>query len=73
MKVYEIWSEGYRATGEEGSATFHGTMRGDSFHQACDRLAEHHSAFAKYYETDTMTYWGCQLFDNEKDARARYG
>lgn len=38
MKEYEIWSEGYRATGESGDATFHGKSFGNTFDEAVENF-----------------------------------
>lgn len=35
MKTYEIWMEGYAATGEHGTARFIGTAEGTNFEDAC--------------------------------------
>lgn len=34
MKVFQIWMEGYRATGESGVATIVGTGEGETFDEA---------------------------------------
>lgn len=38
MKEYEIWCEGYRATGEEGTAYLIGTAFGNTFNEACENF-----------------------------------
>lgn len=73
MKQFEIWSEGYAATGEAGPATFHGIYGGLDFKDACTNYAKLDKAFARYFNPDRMTYWGCSLFDNEVDARKSFG
>lgn len=40
MKEWEIWSEGYAATGEHGRAFLHGTAWGESFDEACINFRE---------------------------------
>ena len=35
MKEFEIWSEGYAATGERSGAYFHGKSTGETFNEAC--------------------------------------
>lgn len=72
-KTFEIWSEGWRANGGSGTATFHGTSTGYTFKEACDNLALRRKDFAQFYDPERMTYWGCKLFDNERDARATFG
>lgn len=69
VTTYAIWSEGYRATSEVGDATFHGEAKGTSFKDACENF------FKKdpYFDAVRLTYWGCELFDNEEDARKSFG
>lgn len=73
MAVYEIWSEGYVATGESGGATMHGTISGDSFPDACSRYAKANPEFAKYFDAERLTYWGCRLFDSQDEAVKSFG
>jgi len=73
MRKYEIWSEGFSATGEYGPAQLMGSSEGNSFEDACRRLAEKESGFDEYYNPERNTYWGCRLFDNEADARRSFG
>lgn len=67
--TYEIWSEGYRITGNSSGATYHGTEKASSFAEACDKFFIED----EYYRSSTLTYWACRLFDNEEDARKNYG
>jgi N6-adenosine-specific RNA methylase IME4 len=69
LQQYEVWSEGFRATGEHGRAQQHGKVRALSFKDAC------HGVFSGDgdFDEDKMTYWGCKLFDNERDARRAFG
>ena len=68
-RIYEIWSEGYAATGECGKATFHGRVRARSFGAACEKIFRGDSNF----NSKELSYWACKLFDNEKDARRAFG
>ena len=70
---YEIWSEGYRCTGNSSGAIFLGTFEAESFKTACDLLAENDKEFGRLYDSERMTFWGCRLFDNEADARELFG
>lgn len=72
MSSYQVWAEGYAATGESGKATFFGEVDAPSFAAACAKVFDkpHHSA---YFNAEALTYWGCHLFDNEKAARRAYG
>lgn len=71
--VYNIWSEGFSATGEAGVATFHGRSSGMGFLDACVVFANSNPAFKKDFDPELMTYWGCKLFNNEADARRSFG
>lgn len=77
-KEWEVWSEGYLATGMEGipaTAQFHGKFNGETFRDACDKWAETLSDdYSKScYDGERLTFWACRLFDNEADARKSFG
>lgn len=69
----QIWSEGFVATGESGTAFHHGDAAGATLQEACDALAARDPKFRAHYDRTRMTFWGCRLFDNETDARRSYG
>jgi hypothetical protein len=69
MNTYLIWSEGYCATGESASAHCHGSAKGETFKDAC--IA--HFKSDKFFNPETLRYWGCRLFNNEADARKAFG
>jgi hypothetical protein len=74
MPTYEIWSEGYRTSGDEpGYAYHHWTMDGDTFADACVAYAAQDPEFAKYFHEARLTYWGCRLFATEAEARKTFG
>ncbi len=73
VKKFEIWSEGYVATGESGRAMKHGECFGKTFEEACENFAQARGEFSDNFNRKEMTYWGCSLFDNESDARSLYG
>ena len=72
---YEVWTEGYAATGERGVAIFHGKFKGNSFKEAViefrDSLTNKHSISC--INIEQMTFWACRFFDNEADARKSFG
>jgi hypothetical protein len=75
-KVFEIWSEGFRATGDIGTAHKHGEQEGEDFADACRKqFADDppNDWGRSDFDPDRLTYWGCRLFDNEADARERFG
>ena len=73
-REFDIWVEGYAATGEHSPARFLGKARGYNFRSACiayiDSLDEHKR---KDWNEDRTAIWGCRLFDNEAAARKSYG
>ena len=69
MRLYHVWSEGYRITGNSASAHYHGNVIAHSFRDACNKLM----GDSKFYNSKKLTYWACSLFDNEADARKAFG
>jgi hypothetical protein len=86
-KEFEIWIEGYIATGESSNAIMIGTGIGKSFDEAVkDYMSKNprHGIVEntkKRYITEeaynnrrsNWNIWGCNLFDNEADARKSFG
>ncbi len=73
-REFEIWSEGYRATGQSAGAHFHGRAFGRNFKEACINFAKMNPEFADFFNPEPYPrYWGCRLFDNRADAQARFG
>lgn len=75
--MYDIWVEGYIATGEHSRAQFLGTYPGESWDEAVqewDRRKNYENRWGvlEYYEGNWYV-WGCQLFDNEAGARKNFG
>lgn len=50
MKEFEIWSEGYAATGEHATADFIGKSMGNNFDEACENF--------RYPKDITVEYTG---------------
>lgn len=75
MKEFSVWAEGYVATGERAGAQLLGRASGRTFKDACIALFKKDSTLqgATYFSVVSLTYWGCQLFDNETDARKAFG
>lgn len=69
----DVWIEGFRATGEIGSARKLCTVNSDTLREACDKYALEHPDWAEHYDPERLTYWGCRIFDNEADARSQFG
>lgn len=73
MPTFDIWSEGYAATGESGPAYLMGKGSGATFREAVISFMESKPELKSSFNEETLTHWGCKLYDNEKDARAAFG
>lgn len=65
--------EGFSATGDYATARFLGEFIAGSFRATCQRALDEHDMNLSHWNSDTNTYWGCGLFDNETDARRTFG
>ena len=65
IKAWRVWSEGYRATGEMGTAIFK-----DAVQDYVSGLSEKNK---ETVDMEKLTIWGCKFFDNETDARGTFG
>lgn len=76
-RVYEVWSEGYAATGERGSATYEGSVFADNFIEACEKVAgdklDRGTDGKLHMYNGRPQIWACEMFDNEADARKAFG
>lgn len=71
---WEVWMEGYRATGERGTHHCLGDARAISFATAClIVIKEQHPELEKHFDARANKVWGCQLFDNATDAARSFG
>ena len=74
-KEYEVWTEGYRASGDSSQAIFHGKFKGKTFREAVvswvNTLTDEYSIAC--VDLDNMNFWGCRFFDNGEDARKSFG
>lgn len=87
MKKFEIWAEGYAATGEHQTATKIGEGFGETFDDAVkDYISKtpnhgieettrrmYVSEEAYQNRRSKWHVWACSLFDNEADARKSFG
>lgn len=74
LTVYQVWAEGYRASGDRADATFLGTARASSFRGAVDIIRDKSETPDLYtFKGERCFFWECELFDNEADARRRFG
>jgi len=86
MAIWEIWSEGYRITGETGFAQLEGKEEAETFDDAVEKFKQKHpdkvntrEIYLERNEEGIMqivkvhTIWGCQLFPTESEARWSFG
>jgi hypothetical protein len=76
MKLFEIWMEGYSATGQHEKAQLIGTGLGITFDDAIrDYMAKtpNHGIEKSNGPRSNWSIWACDLFNNEKDARKSFG
>jgi len=75
MTKFQVWTEGYRATGESSAAQFHGDFDGETFKDAVvafrDSLDDERSK--SLVDIERMRFWGCSFFDNGYDAQKSFG
>jgi hypothetical protein len=70
---YQVWLEGYAATGERGTAQFFGTHRARSFTEAVEYFVEVRKLNPELFDKGRLMYWGCRFYDNERQAREHFG
>lgn len=46
MQKFEIWAQGYRATGEHSTAQFYGVIEAENFVEACKKRFEGDPSFS---------------------------
>lgn len=71
---FQVWCEGYRASGDKADATFFGEVEALSFREAVESLRDKSDDPGLYtFRGARCFHWECELFDNEADARRRFG
>jgi hypothetical protein len=89
LKEYQVWMEGYQETGVSMVASLWGKAKARNFAEACHKVAcanylksikleetkekLNYTAGRWDYDPARLTYWGCNLYWNEKDARRAFG
>lgn len=71
--LYEIWIEGWYATGGHSPARLLGREYAESFGGACVLFVRNNPEYRQHFNLDKLSHWGCSLFDNEVEARAVFG
>lgn len=72
---FKVWMEGYQASGDSASASYLGSANAPTFLEAArlvwfTRHPDTKTAPGEYQERNGVpSYWGCQMFDNEAEAR----
>lgn len=72
-EVYQVWLEGFSATGQNGTAQFLGEQVGLNFRDAVVKILIGQGWNMALFDPIKISYWGCRFFDNEKDARKNFG
>jgi len=78
-RKFQIWTEGYAATGEHGDASLMGEAEGATFDEAVDAFIAKHKEQnpndAHHWKGSgrNAAFWACRVFDNEADARKSFG
>lgn len=73
METYNIWSEGYCATGGSGLHFLLGTSKGNSFKEAVINWVNNDLDCKRFFNKDKLTFWGCRLFPTEEEAAKSFG
>ncbi len=74
MKEYSIYIEGYATTGESNRAQRMGTAKGNTFRDAVIAFSKTPKAIGwGNFDEKSLTFWGCNVFDNLHDAQRSYG
>lgn len=71
-KLFHIWSEGYSMNNEHGPAQYICSVYAKTFKEACI-TAFKKGLLGESFNEERLTTWGCRLYDNERDARKRFG
>lgn len=77
---FNLWVEGYAATGEHGTAKLLGTVEAESFNEAVLKWNSENNTDGRKWGNlgydlnyDRHSLWGCRIYDNERDARKAFG
>lgn len=79
MKNFEIWTEGYAATGERAASRRLGTGLGHNFAEAVTNWynvqpdAEKRLGKLDFASDGRPSIWGCRLFETWEEARKSFG
>lgn len=75
--TWDIWSEGYRATGEHATAKLVASgIEAETFQDAVLQWADSPAAWEdmdRHFNRETLVYWNCRFFPTEDEARRSHG
>lgn len=76
--MIDLWVEGYAATGEHGRAQHLGSWAGPTYREAVLQWHQSRWTYSRYGNFELLhngryAVWGCEIFDNEEDARRSFG
>lgn len=71
--IYKIWTEGFHVNEGKSGASFVASVEANSFREACNKYADQNPGWKNLYDSERLTLWGCNLFDNEVDAKKSFG
>lgn len=69
---WDVWLEGFAATGERGTAQYLGRHRGETFQRACQAAVRHAGWPRHDYDPIRNTYWGVPVL-RHRAARRVFG
>lgn len=72
-KVFDIYIEGHRATGEQSFAEYVGFGGGETFQEACASYYRTQTTEFHLYDAERNTFWGCRLFETLDEAQRSFG
>ena len=73
IKSFPVWMEGFSVSGQSEPAKYLGQFDADTFEQACKISIKGNLNWEDLYDDQTNTFWGMKFFDNEEEARKKYG
>lgn len=73
-KEFEIWMEGYSCTGDRAGAKLLGVYSGETFKEAAIKFGDTEwGDDDMYWDSNRVSYWGCELYATEEEARKSFG
>lgn len=70
-----LWMEGFAATGQRQGASMIGTYEATDLDDAVKQYMETHKGYVDWdrFGRGRHAIWGCEIFDNEEEARKSFG